>query len=98
MSDIVEASPGRRRGAEIPDPKKCCGAIMTRLSGQRAVERAAVVLQVGQLYFGDELDGALKPARRAILCGLEEAGVHANAGRSLVEALDAARSIVRNRA
>ena len=64
---------------------------MTRLFGQRAIERAAVILRVGQRYSGDELDGALKPARRAILCSLEEAGVDANAvGRSLVEALDAA--------
>ena len=62
---------------------------MTRLFGQRAIERAAVILRVGQRYSGDELDAALKAARRAIPCSLEEAGVDADAGRSLVEALDA---------
>jgi hypothetical protein len=71
---------------------------MTRHFRERAIERAAVILRVGERYSGDELDVTLKAARRAILCSLEEAGVHANAGRSLVEALDAARSIVRNRA
>ena len=88
--DIFGDSPGRRRGAEVPDPMECCGAIMTRLFGQRAIERAAVILRVGQRYSGDELDGALKAARRAILCSLEEAGVDTSVGRSLVEALDAA--------
>ncbi len=62
---------------------------MTRLFGQRAIERAGVILRVGQRYSGDELDAALKAARRAIPCSLEEAGVDADAGRSLVEALDA---------
>src|SRR5271166_4906240 len=95
--DTVEAPPRRRRGAEVPDPMECCGAIMTRLFGQRAIERAAVILRVGQRYSGDELDVALKAARLAILCSLEEAGVDANVGRSLVEALDAAVADLRRK-
>ncbi len=41
---------------------------------------------------------ALKAARRATEYCLVEASAGANAGRSLIEAIDAARSIVRNRA
>jgi uncharacterized protein len=63
---------------------------MTRLLGQRANKRAAVILRVGRRYSGDELDGALEAARRPILCSPEEVGVDANAGRSIVGALDPA--------
>jgi hypothetical protein len=63
---------------------------MTRHFDQRAIERAAVILRVAGRYSGDQLDVALKVARRAILRSLEEAGVNANVGRPLVEALDAA--------
>ena len=50
-----------------------------------------------RLTVNDELDAALKAARRAIECCLKEASAGTNTGRTL-EAIDAARSIVRNRA
>jgi hypothetical protein len=75
-----------------------CGAIMTRQFDQRAIERAAVILRVAQRYSGDELDDALKGARRAIGYCFKEARAEANASRALIEAIDAARSIARNRA
>jgi len=71
---------------------------MTRHFDPRAIERAAVILRVAEHYSGDELDAALKAARRAILYCLNEASAGAGAGRSLIEAIDAARSIARNRA
>ena len=71
---------------------------MTRHFDQRAIERAAVILRVAERYSGDELDAALKAARRAIEYCLIEAGAGANTSRTLIEAIDAARSIVRNRA
>jgi hypothetical protein len=66
---------------------------MTCHFDQRAIERAAVILRVAERYSGDEL----AVARRAILCSLEEAGVDANVGRPLVEALDAAVANFRRR-
>ena len=63
---------------------------MTCHFDQRAIERAVVLLRVAEHYSGDELDVALKAARRAILCSLEEAGFDAKVGRRLIEALDAA--------
>ena len=71
---------------------------MTRHFDQRAIERAAVILRVAERYSGDELDSALKAARRAIEYCLKEASAGANVGRTLIEAMDAARSIARNRA
>ncbi len=71
---------------------------MTRHFDHRAIERAAVILRVAKRYSGDELDDALKAARRAIGYCLKEARAGANASRALIEALDAARSIARNRA
>jgi len=71
---------------------------MTRHFDQRAIERAAVILRVAERYSGDELDDALKAARRAIEFSLEEISAAANAGRALFEAIDAARLIARNRA
>jgi hypothetical protein len=71
---------------------------MKRHFDQRAIERAAVILRVAERYSGDELDDALKAARRAIENCLKETSAGANAGRALIEAFDAARSIVRNRA
>ena len=71
---------------------------MARHFDQRAIERAAVFLKVADRYSGDELDAALKAARRAIEFSLREICAGANAGRTLIEAIDAARSIVRNRA
>jgi len=71
---------------------------MTRHFDQRAIERATAILRVAQRYSGDELDDALKAARRAIEYCLKEARAGANAGRTLIETLDAARSIARNRA
>jgi hypothetical protein len=71
---------------------------MTRHFDQRAIERAAAILRVAERYSGDELDAALTATRRAIGYSLKEASAGANAGRALIEAFDAARSIVRNRA
>jgi hypothetical protein len=71
---------------------------MTRHFDQRAIERAAVILRVAERYSGDELDAALKAARRAIEYCLKEASAGANVGRTLIEAMDATRSIARNRA
>jgi hypothetical protein len=72
---------------------------MARHSDQGAIERAAaVILKFADRYSGDEIDVALKAARRAIEYCLTEASAGANAGRSLIEAIDAARSMVRNRA
>jgi len=71
---------------------------MTRHFDQRAIERAAAILRVAERCSGDELDDALKAARRAIEYCLKDESAGANAGRALIEAFDAARSIVRNRA
>jgi hypothetical protein len=56
------------------------------------------LLRVAERYSGDELDAALEAARRAIEYCLREASAGANAGCTVIEATDAARSIVRNRA
>ncbi len=79
---------------------------MTRHFDQRAIERAAVILRIAGRYSGDELDAALKAARRAIEICLKEtcAGVKSaalcsiNVGCALFEAIDAARFVARNRA
>ncbi len=71
---------------------------MVRHFDQRAIERAALLLNVARRYSGDELEAALKAARRAIEYSLEEINVVGDAGRTLFEAIDAASSIVRNRA
>jgi hypothetical protein len=71
---------------------------MTRHFDQRAIERAAFILRVAGRYSGDELDAALRAARRAIEVCLKEASAGADAGRALIEAIDAARSIAHNRA
>jgi len=71
---------------------------MTRHFDPRAIERAAVIVRVANRYSGDELDAALKAARRAIVFSLGEIRAGVSAGRGLIEAIDAARSIARNRA
>jgi hypothetical protein len=71
---------------------------MTRHFDQRTIERAAFILRGTQRYPGDELEAALEAARRAIGYCLKESGAGANASRALIEAIDAARSIARNRA
>ena len=71
---------------------------MTRHFDQRAIERAAVIVRVADRYSGDELDAALKAARRAVALSLREIRAGVGAGRSLIEAIDAARSMARNRA
>jgi hypothetical protein len=71
---------------------------MTRHFDQSAIERATVILKVAGRYSGDEIDVALKAARHAIEYCLTEACAGANARRGLIEAIEAARSIVRNRA
>ena len=71
---------------------------MTRHFDQRAIERAAVILKVADRRSGDELDAALKAARHAVEYSFREICAGANAGRTLIEAIDAACSIVRNRA
>jgi hypothetical protein len=47
-------------------------------------------IRVAERYSGDELDAALKAAPRAIEYCLKEAGAGVNAGRTLIETLDAA--------
>jgi hypothetical protein len=71
---------------------------MTSHFDHRAIERAAVILGVAERYSGDELDAALKAARRAMEYCLEEVRAGANVSRALMEAIDAARSLARNRA
>ncbi|RBP02709.1 hypothetical protein DFR50_15042 [Roseiarcus fermentans] len=61
-----------------------------------ATESAAVLLKVGGRYSADEVDAALAAARRAIQWCCEEINAE-RAGRTLIEAIDAARSIARNR-
>ena len=70
---------------------------MARNFDPRAIERALVILKVAERHSCDELDAALNAARRAIEYCLKEASAGTNTGRTL-EAIDAARSIVRNRA
>ena len=74
------------------------GAIRARHFDQRAIERPAVILKVAGRYSGEELDAALNVARRAIEDCFKETSAEDAAGRPLIEAIDAARSIVRNRA
>ena len=71
---------------------------MARHSHQGAIERAAAVIKVADRYSSDELDTALKTARRAIQFSLKETSAEVNVGRTLIEMIDAARSIARNRA
>jgi hypothetical protein len=72
---------------------------VARHSDQGAIERAAAVItNVADRYSTDELDIALKTARRAIQFSLKETSAEVNVGRTLIEMIDAARSIARNRA
>jgi hypothetical protein len=72
---------------------------MARHSDQGAIERAAaVIIKVADRYSSDELDTALKTARRAIQLSLKETSAEVNVGRTLIEMIDAARSIARKRA
>ena len=72
---------------------------VARHSDQGAIERAAaVIIKVADRYSSDELDTALKTARRAIQFSLKETSAEVNVGRTLIEMIDAARSIARNRA
>lgn len=71
---------------------------MARDFDQRTIERAAVFLKVADRYSGDEVDVALNAVRGAIEVSLREICAGANAGGSLIEAIDAARSFVRNKA
>ncbi len=70
---------------------------MVRHLDQRAIERAAVLLKVAGRYSAHELDAALKAARRAIECSLQEICAEGAAGRALFEVIDAACSIACNR-
>ncbi|MGO9356958.1 MAG: hypothetical protein ACLP1D_04695 [Xanthobacteraceae bacterium] len=70
---------------------------MVRHFDQRAIERAAILLKVARRYSGDELDAALKAGRCAIMYSLRAINAEGEAGRGLIDAIDAARSIVRNR-
>jgi hypothetical protein len=72
---------------------------MARHSDQGPTERAAaVIIKVADRYSSDELDTAHKTARRAIQFSLKETSAEVNVGRTLIEMIDAARSIARNRA
>ena len=64
---------------------------MARHFDQCAIERAAVA----DRHSGDELDAALKAARHAIEYSFSEIW---HAGRTLIEAIDAARWIVPTKA
>jgi hypothetical protein len=70
---------------------------MVRHFDQRAIERAAVLLQLAARYSADELDAALKAGRHALECSFKEINAGGDAGRTLIEAINAARSFVRNR-
>jgi len=48
--------------------------------------------KVAGRYSGDELDAALKAARRAIECSLKEINTEGDAGRTLIETMRFARS------
>ena len=72
---------------------------MERHSDQGAIERAAaVIIKVADRYSSDELDSVLKTARRTIELGLKETSAEINVSRTLIETIDAARSMLRNRA
>jgi hypothetical protein len=72
---------------------------MERHSDQGAIERAAaVIIKVADRYSSDELDAVLKTARRTIEFGLKETSAEINVGRTLIETIDAARSMLRSRA
>ena len=71
---------------------------MLRHFDQRAIERAAVLLKVAHGYSGDELESALEAARSAVGYCLSEIDAAGERGRPLFDAIDAARSLVRNRA
>ena len=70
---------------------------MTGHFGRQAIRRAAVILETADRYSGNELDDALAAARRAIIYSFGQAGADVDAERALVEALDAAVAILRNR-
>ena len=72
------------------------GAAMARHFDSRATESAAVLLKVGGRYSAEELDAALDAARRVIQGCFEEINAGGDAGRTLIEAVDAARSIARS--
>ena len=70
---------------------------MARHFDPSATESAAVLLKVGGRYSADEVYAALDAARRAIQWCFEEINAE-GAGQTLIDAIDAARSIARNRA
>jgi len=74
------------------------GRLMTEHLDQRTIRRAAFILRIADHYSRAELAAALAAARRAILHSLEKAGADVDAGQALVEALDVAVAITRNRA
>ncbi len=71
---------------------------MVRHFDQRAIERAAVLLKGARRYSCDELDAALKAARRAIEYCLKEINAEGATGGALLRAVDVARLMARNRA
>ena len=72
---------------------------MERHSDHGAIERAAaVIIKVADRYSNDELDSVLRTARRAIESSLKETSAEINVGRTLIEAIDAARAMLRRRA
>ncbi len=71
---------------------------MVRHFDQCTIERAAVLLRVARSYSADELDAALKAGRRAIEYSLKEINAAGDTSRALIDAIDAARSMARNRA
>jgi hypothetical protein len=67
-------------------------------AARAALRRAAVILKIAEHHSRNELHIALADARQAILLSFDEAGADANAGVAVIEALDAASAISRNRA
>jgi hypothetical protein len=98
--DVVYVSSGRRGGWELLRASviEHAGTPMTSHFDQRAIERAAVILRVAERYSGDELDAALKAARQAMEYCLKEVRAGTSVRCALIEAIDAAHSIARNRA
>ena len=84
--DFLGGGPRPERGAEAARRRRTSLEVITRHSHQGAIERAAaVIIKVADRYSSDELDTALKTARRAIQFSLKETSAEVNVGRTLIE-------------
>jgi transposase len=74
-------------------------ASVVRHSDQAAIQgAAAVIIKVADRYSNAELDTVLMVARRASESNLKDTSAEANVARTLIETIDAARFMLRNRA